>query len=135
MIGLDTNVLVRYVAQDDAKQAALATRLIERQLSATKPGFISAVVLAELCWVLTRLYGATHAELRAMVEDLLNSQQFHMEHREAVQGALAHLQTTQGKRAGFVDALVAALAEAQGCERTFTFDKGAAKPAGMALLV
>lgn len=134
MIGLDTNVLVRYLAQDDAKQAARATRLIERELNAKNPGFISTVVLAELCWVLARLYGATPAELRAMVEDLLNSHQFHLEDRAAVQAALLHLQTAHGKRAGFVDALVAALAQAQGCEQTLTFDKLAAKSAGMALL-
>ena len=49
MIGLDTNVLVRYMAQDDPKQSAVATRLIEKELSSAEPGFISLVVLAELC--------------------------------------------------------------------------------------
>jgi predicted nucleic-acid-binding protein len=50
MIGLDTNVLVRYLAQDDVQQSALATHLIEQKLSASLPGFISLVVLVELCW-------------------------------------------------------------------------------------
>jgi len=55
MIGLDTNVLVRYLAQDEPNQAARATRLIEEELSVAEPGFISLVVLVELCWVLKRL--------------------------------------------------------------------------------
>ena len=133
MIGLDTNVLVRYLAQDDAKQAAQATRLIEKELSATNPGFISTVVLAELCWVLARLYEAGQTELVAMVSDLLDSHQFHLQHREAVQAAVRHMEQSS-KKVGFVDVLVAQLAQAEGCERTLTFDKAAARSAGMALV-
>ena len=71
MIGLDTNVLVRYLAQDDAAQSAKATRLIEGELTQRQPGFISLIVLVETCWVLKRLYGATPTELRETVNDLL----------------------------------------------------------------
>lgn len=134
MIGLDTNVLVRYLAQDDTKQAAQATRLIEQELSASNPGFISTVVLAELCWVLARLYAAGPSELVAMVDDLLDSHQFHLEHREAVQATVQHVNQSTSKKLGFVDVLVAQLAQAEGCERTVTFDKVAARIAGMALL-
>ena len=73
MIGLDTNVLVRYLAQDHAKQAALATRLIEEELTPTQQGFISLVVVAELCWVLSSVYSATKDELVATLEDFLNT--------------------------------------------------------------
>jgi predicted nucleic-acid-binding protein len=52
MIGLDTNVLARYLTQDDVRQAARASRLIENDLTNARPGFISPVVLAELCWVI-----------------------------------------------------------------------------------
>ena len=82
MIGLDTNVLVRYLAQDDARQATLATRLVEEELSIAAPGFISLVVLAELCWVLKRLYGATQDELKSTVQGLLATPQLHLERRE-----------------------------------------------------
>jgi len=58
MTGLDTNVLVRYLAQDDARQSAIATRWIEEELSPSQPGFVSLVVLVEVCWVLQRLYSA-----------------------------------------------------------------------------
>ncbi|MDH5331194.1 MAG: PIN domain-containing protein, partial [Aquincola sp.] len=91
MIGLDTNVLVRYLAQDEPVQSALATRLIERQLNEREPGFIGLVVLVETCWVLKRLYGATVAELRETVRDLLDTRQFVIEQRTVVLRAVARL--------------------------------------------
>jgi predicted nucleic-acid-binding protein len=133
MVGLDTHVLVRYLAQDDAKQAAIATRLIERELSAAQPGFISLVVLVELCWVLKRLYAATEAELVATVDDLLGSAQFQLERRSVVQAACQRMATANSK-AGFTDMLVAQIAEAEGCTHTLSFDKGAVRAAGMVLL-
>ena len=54
MIGLDTNVLVRYLAQDDPAQSARATEIIERRLSDENPGFVSVVAMAEMVWVLQR---------------------------------------------------------------------------------
>lgn len=134
MIGLDTNVLVRYLAQDDAKQAALATRLIEKELSIAVPGFVSLVVLVELCWVLQKLYGATPGELATTVEDLLGTPQFRMERRDVVQAALRQLSGTKTGKAGFADALIAQLADSEGCTRTLTFDKVAARASGMTLL-
>jgi predicted nucleic-acid-binding protein len=120
MIGLDTNVLVRYLAQDDPAQAALATRLIERQLSEREPGFIGLVVLVETCWVLKRLYGATAAELRDTVRDLLDTRQFVIEQRTVVLRAVARLGDGAGDLA---DALIAEGAAEAGCARTVTFDK------------
>ena len=134
MVGLDTNVLVRYLAQDDPKQAARATRLIEKELSGANPGFISLVVLAELCWVLKSLYGASQSELADTVEDLINTAQFHVEHREVVQAAIQHVQGQKGATAGFVDVLIAQVATFEGCSRTVTFDKTATRAAGMSLL-
>ena len=135
MIGLDTNVLVRFLAQDDAKQAAVATRLIETDLSASRQGFISLVVLSELCWVLSSIYSATAEELITTVQDLLNTPQFQVERREAVQAAIARLKISPTRKAGFVDALIAAIAQGAGCAETVTFDKGAVRAAGMTLLV
>lgn len=134
MIGLDTNVLVRYLAQDDARQAAIATRLIERDLSAAQPGFISLVVLVELCWVLKRLYAATESELVATVEDLLGAVQFHVERREVVQAATRHMISHKRAKVGLTDRLIVEIAKAQGCTQTVSFDKGAVRSAGMVLL-
>ena len=134
MTGLDTNVLVRYLAQDEPKQAALATRLIEQELSAAEPGFISLVVLVEVCWVLKRLYSASGDELLTVVEDLLSMPRFHLDRRDVVAAAVQFMQAVPGSKAGFVDALIAQLAAAQGCSRTVTLDKEAVRSAGMVLL-
>jgi predicted nucleic-acid-binding protein len=134
MIGLDTNVLVRYLAQDEPRQAAAATRLIEKELKVRAPGFISLLVLAELCWVLKRLYSATPAEVKGTVEDLLRMPQLQLEGREIVQAALAGAKAGKGLKSGFVDALIAQVARAHGCRHTLSFDKAAVRDAGMVLL-
>ena len=134
MIGLDTNVLVRYLAQDDAKQAAIATRFIEQELSAAQPGFISLVVLVELCWVLKRLYGATESELEATVEDLLAAAQFQVERRETVQAAVMLVRAQKPGMAGFTDALTSQIAQAHGCDRTVSFGRTAVRSAAMVVL-
>lgn len=134
MIGLDTNVLARYLAQDDVAQAALATRLIETKLSTHQPGFISVVVIAELCWVLSRLYSASMDELIEMLEDLLNTPQFQVERREVVQAAIRRFKTGSKRKTGVVDALIAQIAESEGCTHTVTFDRAAVRGAGMTLL-
>ena len=72
MIGIDTNVLVRYIAQDDAAQSAQATQLIEQVCSAQAPGFIGVVVLVELAWVSESCYGATRAEVADIVRRILS---------------------------------------------------------------
>lgn len=133
MIGLDTSVLVRYLTQDEPRQAALATRLIEKRLTPQAPGFIGLVVLAEMCWVLRSAYCATEEELRETVEGLLSAAQFMVERRDVVQAALRWAEQ-KGDQAGFVDVLIARLGAAHGCTKVVTFDKAAARHAGMAAL-
>lgn len=128
MIGLDSNVLVRYLAQDDAAQAARASRLIERELTERTPGFISLVVLVETCWVLKRLYGITPAEILETVRDLLDARQIVIENRRAVMRALAGVKTGD-----IADALIAEIAHQAGCTRVVTFDRNAVR-SGMTLL-
>ena len=130
MIGLDIHVLVRYLTQDDTAQSARATRLVERKLSDRDPGYIGLVVLVESCWVLKRLYGASPAELRETVRDLLDSRQLVVERRAVVAAALARL---GGGPGDIADALIAEGDSEAGCERTVTFDKSAVK-LGMTLL-
>jgi predicted nucleic-acid-binding protein len=130
MTGLDTNVLIRYLAQDDPAQAARATRLIERELDDRDPGFISLVVLVETCWVLKRLYGADAREVRDTVRDLLGIRQLVVENRQSVTRALDALGESAGDLA---DALIADLARIAGCVRMLTFDRDAVR-LGMELL-
>ena len=130
MIGLDTNVLVRYLMQDDAAQAAKASRLIER-CSAEEPGFIAMVVLVELVWVLESSYGIERARIAAALELLLRPRELRVEQAETAWHAV---RMYRDSRADFADALIARCAAAAGCERTLTFDRDAARLSGMALL-
>jgi predicted nucleic-acid-binding protein len=129
MIGLDTNVVVRYLAQDEPAQSARATRLIERELSNREPGYISLIVLVETCWVLKRLYGATVGDLHDTVRDLLDARQLAVESRAVVARALARV--VDG--GDIAEALITECSAQAGCVRTVTFDKAAAK-LGMVLL-
>jgi predicted nucleic-acid-binding protein len=134
MVGLDTNVLVRYLAQDEPRQSASATRLIETRLSERSPGFISLVVLVELCWVLERLYRATHQEIGETISDLLETPRFHLQQREVVREAVARFRDKKSSKAGFADLLIAQLSLDAGCSETLSFDRAAVRAAGMTLL-
>jgi predicted nucleic-acid-binding protein len=140
VIGLDTNVLIRYLAQDEPRQSAIATRLIERELTPQNAGFISLVVLVELYWVLRRLYAATDEELLETVADLLGSAHFRIESRAIVQAAVQRVKlpkSAPGKpsKAGLTDYLIFEIAKTEGCSKTVSFDKAAVRSAGMQLLV
>ena len=122
MIGLDTNVLVRYLTQDDPDQAARATRIVEQELSEDTPGFIGLVVLVETVWVLQRLYRASAEEIRDTVIDLLGSRNIVVENRDVVTRALA---LSRQNSCGFADAIIAASAFKAGCDKVISFDRGA----------
>jgi predicted nucleic-acid-binding protein len=130
MIGLDTNVLLRFFLQDDAHQSSKAAALMS-SLSVTEPGFISIVTLAELIWVLGRSYRKPQDELVVFVRGLLDSQQLVVEHHEVVDQALCKF---SGSTADFADCLIDRLGSAAGCSRTMTFDLNASKSVGMVLL-
>ncbi len=134
MTGLDTNVLVRYLAQDDPRQSTSATRFIEAGLSERTPGFISLVALVELCWVLERLYGATPIEIGQTVNDLLETPRFALQHRDVVQQALQQFHVKAASKAGFADLLITRIAMNEGCSAVVSFDRAAVRGAGMALL-
>ena len=127
MIGLDTNVLVRYIMQDDARQSPLATRLME-SLSAAAPGFVPLVSVVELSWVLSSAYELDRSQLVAALEGLLRTKEIVVERAETVWKALRLFQAT---KSDFADCLIERSASAAGCEWTVTFDRGAAKGCGM----
>ena len=130
MIGLDTNVVVRYLAQDDAKQSAAASRLFEEVLSPADPGFVSAIVLCELAWVLAECYGADRARIRGALEGLLAARQIAVETPDIVRRAL---RAWADSGADFADALLGEVAAAHGAAKTLTFDRAAAKLPGFEL--
>lgn len=129
MIGLDTNVLVRYIMQDDAKQAALASRLVESLTDGA--GFIPLIVIAELSWILSSAYGLSREQLAEALEGVLRSKEWVVEKPDIVWQAVRLFQSGS---ADFADCLIFRSAAAAGCEKTMTFDRDAAKSGGMTLL-
>lgn len=131
MIALDTNVVVRYIAQDDARQSAAATRLMEKSLDAENPGFISLVTLCEVAWVLEDCYDAGRDRIRQVVEGLLGTKQLQVESPELVWKAL---RAWQASNADLSDAIIGESGLANGASKTVTFDKAAAKLPSFELL-
>lgn len=124
MIGLDTNVMVRYLVQDHPEQSARATRLIETKLSPDCPGFVSLVCLVEIVWVLERCYNQSKPQLLNVIEQMLEVKQLVIERPDRV--VLARHRFSEGV-SGFSDALIVTVAEEVGCEVTYSFDRKAVR--------
>jgi predicted nucleic-acid-binding protein len=122
MIGLDTNVLIRYLTQDDRVQSAKATEILERRLTPKNPGFVSVVAMVETVWALDRAYGLTAQEIATAVERLLQVEVLAIENEQQVFTAMVALKQGHGS---FADALIAELGARAGCTRTLTFDQKA----------
>ncbi|MDP2136059.1 MAG: type II toxin-antitoxin system VapC family toxin [Sulfuritalea sp.] len=130
MIGLDTNVLVRYIAQDDPKQSPMATDLIE-SLTMDARGYVGVVSVVELVWVLTDCYALTKGELCEVLGTLLRTRELVVAHADTVWQALRLFK--EGK-ADFSDCLIERFAKEAGCDYTATFDRDAARHCGMRLV-
>jgi predicted nucleic-acid-binding protein len=127
MIGLDTNVLIRYLAQDDPGQSRRATEIIERRLSPLNPGFLSVVALAEMAWVLDRAYGLPDRDIAAAIERVLQTDVLVVDNEQEVFAAMIALKEGRGS---FADALIGALGAKAGCSATLTFDQRALRLPG-----
>ena len=130
MIGLDTNVLVRYIMQDDVRQSAQATRVVE-SLTAEAPGFVALVSVVEIAWVLSSAYALGKEQVIAAFVALLRTRELVVERAEVVWKAL---RTYEAEGADFADCLIERSASAAGCTRTMTFDRAAAKGCGMTMV-
>jgi predicted nucleic-acid-binding protein len=131
MIGLDTNVLIRYLTQDDPVQSAKATEVIERRLTPKNPGFVSVVAMVETVWVLDRAYSLTAKEISTVVERLLQVEVLAIENEQEVFTAMVALKQGRGS---FSDALIAELGARAGCARTLTFDQKALRLPGFEIV-
>lgn len=130
MIGLDTNVLVRYAAQDDPRQSPKATRLVE-SLTLDEPGYVSLVTIVELYWVMTSCYAATKDEICELLETLLRTKEIIVAKADVVWKAV---RLYRGSKADLADCLIERDADMAGCAYTSTFDRDAAKYCGMRLM-
>jgi predicted nucleic-acid-binding protein len=127
MIGLDTNVVVRYLTQDDPQQSRRATEIFDHQLTTAEPGFLAVVTMVEAVWVLGRAYGFVDHEIAAAVELLLQTDVLVIENEQEVFTAMIALKE---KRGTFADALIATLGARAGCKHTLTFDRNALRLPG-----
>lgn len=131
MIGLDANILVRYLAQDHPIQSAKATEIIERRLTEENPGFVSTVTMVETVWVLDRAYGLGSAEIAAAIERMLQIDVLLAENEQEVFTAMIALKQGKGS---FADAIILALGAKAGCSHTLTFDRKASRISGFKVI-
>jgi predicted nucleic-acid-binding protein len=127
VIGLDTNVIVRYLTQDDPVQSRKATEILERRLTPERPGFLCVVTMVETVWVLDRAYGLTAQRIAAALERLLQTDVLLIECEQEVFTAMIVLKQGRGS---FAASLLAALGAKAGCEHTLTFDQKALRLPG-----
>jgi predicted nucleic-acid-binding protein len=131
MIGLDTNILVRFLTEDDPIQSAQARRIIERKLTEHNPGFVSLATILETTWVLESVYQRSRQQVAEAIHRILQVETFVIQNEQEVYTAMIALQTGQGS---FDDALIAALGQWAGCTSTLTFDKKASRLKGFELI-
>jgi predicted nucleic-acid-binding protein len=122
MIGLDTNILVRYITQDDAAQSKKATLLIENELSQSNLGFVTLIGLIELTWVLESCYDQDKESLIKVIEGLLTTKQILLERSDLAHLAMKDFKSGNGD---FSDAVISRISIDHGCSKILTFDKKA----------
>lgn len=131
MRGLDTNVLLRPLVQDDPAQTAAAEAFLRETQARGERLFVSGIVLCETCWAL-RSYGYSRSEIAKAIEGILDTALFEIQDRELVRRAL--VQYRQGP-ADFADYLIGWQSRQAGCADTVTFDRGLEGAAGFSLLL
>jgi predicted nucleic-acid-binding protein len=124
MIGLDTNILLRYLTHDDPKHSRRATEIIERRLTEQEPGFVSLVSILEIAWVLKSLFKRSRQEIANDIEMILAADTLEVQNEQEVYYAVVSLRNGIGT---FEDALIGSLGAWRGCSATLTFDEDAAK--------
>jgi predicted nucleic-acid-binding protein len=127
VIGIDTNVLIRHLVQDDAAQATRATELVEQRLTREEPGFINRIVVVELVWVLETSYGFARDLVVDTVDQLLRTAELLIEDSDDVAEAVRR---SRADGADLADLLISIGNQRQGCAQTFTFDRRAARLSG-----
>ena len=127
MLGIDTNVLVRYLVRDDRSQYERARRLIHREVNTGEPVFVSLLVLLEMEWVLRSRYELAKPDIVAVLSSLLQTAELAFEDEPSVEHAIY---SWKNSLAEFADCLIDARNRRLGCRATATFDRKALKLAG-----
>ena len=120
MTGVDTNVLVRYLVEDDEHQTKRVERFLQESRAAGELVYISTVVLCETSWVLRSVFGKSRAKVLSTIEQLIDSDIFQVEDADSVRKAV---QLALRSKADFTDHLIGEIHLARGCRFTLTFDR------------
>jgi len=124
VIGIDTNVLVRYLTRDDEQQSEIALDYLTHRCTPDQPGYINRIVQCELVWVLGRAYQYSREQISGALEMIFRTRQFLIEDQET---ALAALRAYRQGKADYADAFIGFANKAAGCDSTVTFDRSAAR--------
>lgn len=130
-IGIDTNVLIRYITQDDDGQSKIASDFLE-SLTTQNQGFINHVVMVEVVWVLSRAYKKSRAQIAMILDEILSIPVFEFENRQVLLQALHLYKTT---KADYSDLVIYQINKTFSCNKTVTFDKIAYEKAGMTSII
>jgi predicted nucleic-acid-binding protein len=131
MNGIDTNILVRFFARDDAVQAKQAEVFLGKRCSPANPGWISVIVLCEMVWVLSRGYSYGKDQILPVIDHLMRAPFLKLEDEAAVRTALG---IWENHALDFSDALLAVRNQRAGCATTYTFDHKALAAPGFTRL-
>lgn len=132
MTGVDTNVLVRYLTQDEPRQARRATRFFEELAGTGGRCMVGPVVLCELVWVLHGAYGLSRSAIAHTLDGILSTAQIEVDRRDVVLAAVAHYRRGPGD---FADYVIGESHARSGCETTVTFDRRLSRAAAFRLMV
>jgi predicted nucleic-acid-binding protein len=124
MLGVDTNVLVRFLVRDDEVQFERAQKLIKLEVAAGCRVFISLLVLLETEWVLRSRYSLPKSLIIETISRLLDAADVRFEDESAIEEALF---MWRDATADFADCLIGAQNRRLGCRATATFDTKASK--------
>lgn len=119
-MGIDTNLLARYLRDDDPLQSRRAAHFIQRAERQNEPVFLNHIVLCELVWILTSVYGHPKNEIIQMLESILLTGQFQLENKLSIELALEDYKKS---KADFADCLIGRRNQRDGCKTTLTFDR------------
>jgi predicted nucleic-acid-binding protein len=129
--GIDTNVLVRYIANDDLKQAEVVDRLFRDCSLAGEDLFVPVIVLCELVWVLDRVHGQTKLQIVEVLERLLGLDLLRFEQESVVRQSLISF---RAGKASFPDYVIGEIGRQAGCRDTVSFDRDLRKAPGFTVL-
>jgi predicted nucleic-acid-binding protein len=131
MRGLDTNVLVLYLAADDAERLATVEGLVKESERNREPFFLSTIMLCDLVWVLATRYDQPKAQIVRALEEILSMDHFRIEYDAVVRHSLELFRNGKGD---FSDYLIAGICRQNGCRDFVTFDRALKNSAGITVL-